>query len=204
MKNPKYNDFIGSYTDVFEDEGFIDYLIAEFEGIRNGDYCGTSNRQDEEGCNKRTKQDDFLFLNLHPSDIHWGEDRTPVSGLIHQALQHCFDHYVSEYDILLDQPLISRCIKMQLTVPGAGYHIWHPEICSMDSSDRVLAWIIYLSDIDKEDGGETEFLYQRKRYSPKKNAALIWPAGFTHTHRGNVNLGNDNKYILTGWFSFRE
>ena len=27
---------------------------------------------------------------------------------------------------------------------------------------------------------------------------VIWPAGFTHCHRGNPPLDRD-KYILTGW-----
>jgi hypothetical protein len=59
--------------------------------------------------------------------------------------------------------------------------------------------MLYLNDV--EDGGETEFLYQRMRVKPKQGTLLIWPAGFTHTHRGNPPLSN-NKYVITGWSEF--
>ena len=65
-------------------------------------------------------------------------------------------------------------------------------------SNRCLVWAIYLNDI--ENAGETEFLYQQLRIPPKENAAIIWPAAFTHTHRGNVVHGEKSKYIVTGWF----
>jgi hypothetical protein len=57
---------------------------------------------------------------------------------------------------------------------------------------------VYLNDID--EAGETEFLYQKRRISPKENTLIIWPAAFTHTHRGNVVHGAKSKYIITGWF----
>jgi hypothetical protein len=59
----------------------------------------------------------------------------------------------------------------------------------------------YLNDV--EEGGETEFLYQKKRVKPVKNRVVVWPAGFTHTHRGNPPLSNA-KYIITGWVEWIE
>ena len=65
-------------------------------------------------------------------------------------------------------------------------------------ANRALVYSAYLNTI--EEAGETEFLYQRTRIPPKENTMIIWPAGFTHTHRGNVVYGNKSKYIITGWF----
>jgi len=31
---------------------------------------------------------------------------------------------------------------------------------------------------------------------------LLWPATFTHAHRGNPVLGEQSKYIVTGWFYY--
>ena len=42
------------------------------------------------------------------------------------------------------------------------------------------------------------FLYQSKRFQPKRGQFLIWPAGFTHVHRGNPPLSGE-KYISTSW-----
>ncbi len=90
-------------------------------------------------------------------------------------------------------------VKIQRTLPGEGYHSWHTENSNMQSRNRVMVFMLYLNDV--KDGGETEFLYQKCRFKPKRNTLLLWPSGFTHTHRGNPPLSND-KYIITGWVEY--
>ena len=58
---------------------------------------------------------------------------------------------------------------------------------------------MYLNDV--EEGGETEFLYQSRRVKPKRGRLAIWPAQFTHMHRGNPPLSGD-KYVITGWVEY--
>ena len=65
--------------------------------------------------------------------------------------------------------------------------------------NRIMAWMIYLNDV--EDGGETEFLYQSMRVKPKQGTLVLWPAHFTHMHRGNPPLSGE-KYIMTSWLEF--
>jgi hypothetical protein len=85
-----------------------------------------------------------------------------------------------------------------------GYPYWHSEIAPKAGSDdnlhRVLLWTIYLNDGFSE--GETEFLYQQRRIVPQIGSLLIAPAGFTHTHRGNMPKGG-SKYIATSWVLFQ-
>ena len=71
----------------------------------------------------------------------------------------------------------------------------------MKSRDRICSFILYLNDL--EEGGETEFLYQSKRIKPIKNRLIIWPASYTHVHRGNPPLSG-TKYIITGWVEYGE
>ena len=57
----------------------------------------------------------------------------------------------------------------------------------------------YLNTID--DGGGTEFILQNLVASAKQGLTLIWPAGWTHYHRGIVS-NTQIKYIITGWLCF--
>jgi hypothetical protein len=83
-----------------------------------------------------------------------------------------------------------------------GYPHWHCEISpepSLEGLHRLVLWMYYLNDV--EEGGETEFWFQQRAIRPRKGTMVIAPAGFTHTHRGNVPLSGD-KYILTSWLLF--
>ena len=87
--------------------------------------------------------------------------------------------------------------------PGSYYDKIH---CENDcyyrpSVERCFAWMIYLNNIRR--GGGTEFVYQRVIAKPRAGDLYIWPAGWTHMHRG-VNAPKEVKYILTGWFVYCE
>jgi hypothetical protein len=82
---------------------------------------------------------------------------------------------------------------------GVGFSKWHFEQSTKDTINRYLVFMTYLNDI--EDEGQTEFLYQDLAVKPEKGLTLIFPAGFTHTHRGLASR-TDEKRIVTGWFVF--
>lgn len=88
-------------------------------------------------------------------------------------------------------------------VGEGGYPYWHsevyPQIGHNEALHRVLLFMFYLNDV--EQGGETEFYYQKRKLKPKKGDMVIAPAYFTHTHRGCIPKSND-KYILTSWMLF--
>jgi len=193
-----FSDFIGHFSNVYED-GFCNHLIEEFERYSSKGLCG--NRKLSEGALSTSKKDDFLFLNMKNSPLNPFNRRDPID-VFYDGLQKCFESYVNEYDILKDINLSANFVKMQRTSPGGGYHIWHCEQASAvaDQPARMLVFALYLNTIEPEFAGETEFFYQRKRIHPKENTMLIWPASYTHTHRGNMLYGDKNKYIVTGWF----
>ena len=109
-------------------------------------------------------------------------------------VQTCYAMYAETYKILHDFELQALNVAVQKTEPGQGYHRWHCEQAKY--SHRVAACMMYLND--DFDGGETEFLYQNKRIVPKRGQFLIWPATYTHAHRGNPPLSG-KKYITTSW-----
>jgi hypothetical protein len=92
-------------------------------------------------------------------------------------------------------------IKFQKTATTEGYHVWHYENSSAKNTTRSLAWILYLND--DFEGGETEFLYKSLRLKPKKGTLVVFPGGFTHTHRGNPPL-TGTKYVITSFVQLAE
>jgi hypothetical protein len=114
----------------------------------------------------------------------------------------------------LDESSFNR-ILMSVFRPGSiniqkyianegGYPHWHSEIYprdpSADTLHRALLFTIYLNNVP--EAGETEFFYQNRKIKPEVGSLLIAPAGFTHTHRGNMPVGGD-KYIATSWILFQ-
>ena len=84
-------------------------------------------------------------------------------------------------------------------MPGDGFYKWHMEnVGKNDSLYRHLVFMTYLNTLD--DAG-TEFYYQKTTTPCEKGLTIIWPATWTHTHRGVTNYKGE-KSIITGWFSF--
>lgn len=186
--------FIQVYEKAFSDE-FCNYVIEWFKlAEQNG---LTVNRQEHDSVPKTDKQDIATFLPHFPLS----QTEQKVTNEFNKVFwEHCYKEYADKFDILktLSQHK-SYTLKIQKTKPGEGYHVWHCESTGRDCSQRLLTWTVYLND--DFDAGETEFLYQQYRYKPQKGDVVIFPAAYTHTHRGNPPIGGD-KYIITGWVEF--
>jgi len=99
-----------------------------------------------------------------------------------------------------DMPLqIKEPMNIQYYPPGGGFKFWHYERSSYvyDEISRVLVYMTYLNDV--ENGG-TEWLYQNFKTEAKKGLSVIWPAEWTHTHKGIISETNE-KWITTGWLN---
>jgi hypothetical protein len=171
-----------------------DRCINEFEKAIDLGYTRT--RDQVEDTAPIIKQDRQFFLECQT-------DNENCISIIHEIRSIIFANYYSQYKkkfgVLVTAPLhILEGFKIQKTEPGEGYHGWHCE-SSYPHVNRILAYTISLNDVD--EGGETEFLYQHYRLKQKKGSLTFFPAGFTHTHRGNPPLSG-TKYIMTGWITY--
>jgi hypothetical protein len=185
--------FIGIFENAFSKE-YCESLIKDYDAAIEAGYGLT--RQDEEDFSKLQKADTQLFNNFNNlqvpianvkefNEVFWGK---------------CYPLYEKEFPSLKNSGAHRNyAFKMQRTDLREGYHVWHYESGSREMCHRLLTWMVYLNDV--EEGGETEFLYQSMRVKPKQGTLVIWPAAFTHTHRGNPPLSNA-KYIVTGWTEF--
>lgn len=118
-------------------------------------------------------------------------------------LQNALDSYIKEYQFCSEYSKfgLTEKINIQHYLPGQGFYKWHCERTGMKMPEaaRHLVFMTYLNDVN--DGGETEFMYQKIKVKPQKGLTLIFPADWTHTHRG-ITSNTEEKYIITGWFNF--
>lgn len=196
-----FKNFIGIFNNVYP-EGYCQHIVKEFDRLAELG-VGHNRQQGRYATTKHRKDDYAMEFSLVDSPIYSFEDRNIVSTFF-DGLQECYNEYTEKYSILAEHKLNAYYMKAQRTQPGGGYHVWHSEKGNGPPSQRGLVYMLYLNTLEPEDGGETEFLYQRERYRPIENTMLIWPADFSHAHRGNTVLGTRDKYIITGWFYYAD
>ncbi len=165
------------------------------------------------------KTKDFSGLSRHENhrdrlDKQWdGETVLKYMGrnssfnycnLFSQTIKESLELYVNTYftncAFFFDRGQIDYSVfKFQVTPISGGFHNWHSENNAgpFDTKCRFLAWSLFLNDV--EEGGELEFLNYSMRIKAKKGSLVLFPAYFTHAHRGNPPISN-TKYIATGWY----
>jgi hypothetical protein len=185
--------FVGVFKNAFTKE-YCEQIIKDYEHMVESGHGHT--RLSSENAAKNLKDDTQIFTH----EVDYIPLRRNIREFNELFWGKYFPIYEQEYSILKDSGRhTSYSYKIQKTKVGGGYHIWHYESASRELSHRLLTWILYLNDVN--EGGETEFLYQHMRVKPEQGTLVIWPAAFTHTHRGNPPLSNE-KYIVTGWTEF--
>jgi hypothetical protein len=187
-----HNQFIGIYENVLSKEDCKN-IIQSFEEDLS---IKVDNNGDTQFDNDKMERHDYqkFYLSNDTSNL--------IVLKVNEVLNKCIELYAKEFWIIKQVKATSLEVKLQKTPPRGGYHVWHYEQGDKERSNRVLAWTVYLNDIPNGEG-ETEFLWQGLRVQPKAGTVSIFPAFFTHTHRGNPVYSCD-KYIATGWYTLYE
>ena len=193
---PKTNStptFIGSW--VIEPPSLCDELITYFEANIQKQRIGTTLG----GRNLHAK--DRVDMSIAPNEIH-----LPGNELFKTYIDNlftCYKDYLVQWPFLKEMGKKLEIGEFNFGRYHKGQHFQqiHTERSGLSTLHRVLAWMTYLNDVD--EGGETYFSHYDINVQPKKGLTIIWPAEWTHAHRGNVLVG-ESKYMLTGWMSYRE
>ena len=194
---------IGIVEDVFP-PGTCEQLISIIDNYEANNLL--RDRQTAERAPKAYKDDLSIIVHARDADVKVGcildenGQESPFSAYfkyMHQAASKYSDEAV--YEDIKNYPLSMPILKFQKTMPGGGYHVWHHERGEGLEVGRYITFLMYLNTLAPENAGETEFIRQELRISPKENTMVIWPATYTHPHRGNPVYGNTPKYVLTGW-----
>lgn len=212
----KNSDIIQNFMGIFPNTASKEYCNEVIEWFEINDLEGsggqnnTESRQEVQPGMPKTHKD---------SQIYWmGQERkilapnenilvnrdssilTKFSTLIWKA----YDKYTKVYGAALDQlgrHKLAPNIKVQRYAPTQGYHVWHSDVSNEANALRVLVCLLYLNTV--KEGGETEFLYQKMRIPPVQGTLVMFPATWTHLHRGNPPL-KGNKYVINTWLQFVE
>ena len=201
-------DIIKDYMGIFPKAATQQYckdLIKWFEYNNtegSGGRKNTVSRQELEGGVSKTHKD---------SEIYWlGYNNRMVSSNsillaeFNKIVWTAYAKFRTVYGAGLDQlglHKVSPSVKIQRYQPTQGYHVWHPEVANQATAGRVLVCLLYLNTV--EEGGETEFLYQKMRVPAVQGTLAMFPTTWTHLHRGNPPL-KGNKYVINTWLEFAE
>ena len=189
--NVEFDGFIGIFDNVFHDS----YLNDVMEFFEQAKELPMFQKKLHNHPKHDREMDEMMFSS--PDTIqHVPKHFTQY--FFNALWEQIIPMYQEKFSVLGVVQLAGEDVKMKKISPGGGFHSWHFE-SSGEYSKRKLVIQLYMNDID--EAGETEFLYQNKRISPKRNRLLVWPADWTHTHRGNPPIGDKDKYILTTWLS---
>ena len=170
----KLIDHIAIFENAFSEE-FCNYYLTYYEKDIKRFKRDSEHIQDE---SINLKYNDGAFL-----EIFW-RDFYPKYAEKHTMLNSLQGHRI--YDT-----------KLQKTKPGEGYHVLHCEASRIETRNRILAFILYLNTVEE---GETYFPDQDLKIKPEQGKMIIWPAYFTHPHKGLTP--KQDKYIITGWVEF--
>lgn len=132
--------------------------------------------------------------------------RPEIAAYYQQLDELCLSKYVEEYVYSSEDKCRWSIVEpgnIQCYPPGGGFYDYHCENAGLGDNGirRHLVFMTYLCDIPLEEGGGTEFFYQERIYECSLGRTLIWPAAWTHTHRGVPSFTRE-KLIITGWYSF--
>jgi hypothetical protein len=193
----EYKDFVGIYDESVPVD-LCKVFVNNWEEAKKNQTIIDCSVKNESGLidnpNPQIKRDETAFVTPLASTIY---PRPPVNAYF-DFLTECFKRYIERYTIDFKGVLYNNIFKIHKVRKTEGYHIWHYERSTAESLDRIMVYMTYL-EVPKK-GGETEFLHQSLRIEPIVGRTLIWPAGFTHMHRGNPPLDGEKMYI-TGWFN---
>ena len=184
----KLEQFIGIFPNAINDDlcsAFIKWFnFVSEQGI-------TRPSMQESGAPGTERDDESIRI---PAGLNQNCFPMGLANPLWQNISECYNIYYDAYNI--DRPMASYSFKAHRVLPTGGYHQWHHEHWFTDPY-RILAWHLTLEA--PKSGGETEFLFQSMRIEQKAKQLVIWPAAFTHKHRGNPPLEGQKTY-LTGWF----
>jgi len=198
--------FIACYDNAFTDK-FCDDTVRMFHHLQDKYGDQFPDESDNPMVNHKFnnvshRRDNSRFLQQIADE--WDEDDRQDNLRLCKTFYDTIDKYLKEYIKSIGKSLgnlKADCFKVHHYPPGGHFAVFHHEHSGENEryKSRVLVYMLYLGEDICNGEGTTEFIYQGIRVEPKKGRLVIFPADFTHTHRGYPTYQQE-KYIATGWW----
>jgi prolyl 4-hydroxylase len=185
------NNFIGCWN--IDNNDLCEKIINFFEKNKSLQKKGTT----VSGINEKVKKS--IDISIDPKNLN-NPEFDDIKNYFNELFK-CYQDYKIQWPFLdktLDVVDIPK-FNIQKYDIGGHFSSVHCERDSKQNMHRIFAWMTYLNDVDQ--GGETCFEHFDLKVKPITGQTLIWPAEWTHAHKGEVLL-KGNKYIITGWMHF--
>jgi hypothetical protein len=138
-------------------------------------------------------------VKLNEVDAYTGYEHKDIfydNNILTSLVNRAFDKYTKTF------PLINQTLyKWQLQAwrfkrfsPGFSFNTWHSEH-TIATPHRILACILYLSD----HNCGTEFMGTNETVLSKKGRLLMFPAFWTHIHRGQICPDNKERFVMSAY-----
>ena len=185
--------FIGAW--LIKPISICDELIAYLESNKSRQKRGVT------GLGENIDLKNSIDISMLPKEI-----KLPGNEAFDEYFNNLFSCY---QDYTVEWPFLAKFadnlevgnFNLQRYQSGQHFQNLHTERSSLENLHRIFAWMTYLNDVEEDEGGSTYFSHYDLEVQPRKGLTLIWPAEWTHAHKGNV-LKSDSKYIITGWMHF--
>ncbi|MGE0372924.1 MAG: 2OG-Fe(II) oxygenase [Gammaproteobacteria bacterium] len=184
--------FIGAWS--MGNPGLCDKIIEYFD--RNSPMHEAGATQSGTKSSRKNSTDLAIIPNALREPTH------AVFRTYLRELHRCYLDYLRQWPFLFDD--VHKVVDIgpfiiQKYDVGGHYAAVHTERASLATMHRSLAWMTYLNTVDV--GGRTNFPHYGLDVKPERGKTLIWPADWTHAHKGNI-VTTGSKYIITGWMHY--
>ena len=184
-------------------------FIGIYDDILTADDCNVIIQYFNKHPDKESGKIGYGFVDPELKDSTDLYTRFTESSLTHRiiysSLVKAFEQYEKEHKNLqyTDRFTLHDSFNLQHYKPKGGFKLWHHETTNFPNypnpqTTRALAWSIFLNNCS--DGG-TMFLEQGFTMEAIVGRIAIWPAAWTHVHKGQISE-IEEKYIATGWFNY--
>lgn len=197
-------------------------FIKEYKNVIPRDLCESIIETLEEKCvmkpgellggvnTKIKKTSDFIITqDIINKNKHWLDVSDNISKIILEYVdKYIFEHIGTEIFRTNDKFKLLNYLGSPFLkgvyVSGPIFQKYNPGDYFKPHSDdnighnrRLIAVIIYLNDVKKEDGGSTRF-YNGREIQPEVGKIAFFPATWNYLHQG-TELKNGVKYIISSF-----